>query len=322
MQKIAWSIVFAFTGIALPCIAAEDFPTKPIRLLVPFAPGGGADIVARLLAPGLTARLGQPVIVDNRPAAAGIVAAEMAARATPDGHTLFVATSNHVANPAFMDKLPYDTLNDFAPVTLAVISPLVVTIHPSLPANNLQEFINYARANPGKLNYGSTGAGGPPYLAVELLNYMAKIKITHIVYKGISLVVTANLSNEIQVSTPNLFTGLPHVRGGRLRALGITSVKRSAVAPELPTIAEAGLPGYEASIWYGFLAPAKMPQPVIARLNREISSVLQAADVRQTIVSQGGEAVGGTPAEFGKLLRDDVARIAALVKTAGLRAEQ
>ena len=321
MQKFALSIVFALTSLSVSCIAADEFPSKPIRMLVPFAPGGGADIVARMLGPRLTERLGQSVIVDNRPAAAGIVAAEMAARATPDGHTLFVATSNHVANPAFMDKLPYDTLNDFAPVTLAVISPLVVTIHPSLPANNLQEFINYAKANPGKLNYGSTGAGGPPHLAVELLNYMAKIKITHIVYKGISLVVTANLSNEIQVSTPNLFTGLPHVRGGKLRALGITSAKRSAVAPDWPTIAEAGLPGYEASIWYGFLAPAKTPTAAITKLNREITGILQSPEVKQTIVSQGGEAVGSTPAEFGKLLRDDVARIAALVKTAGLRAE-
>ena len=321
MPKPSLLIFFALAGLSVPCIAAEEFPTKPIRMLVPFAPGGGADIVARMIGPRLTERVGQSVIVDNRPAAAGIVAAEMAARATPDGHTLFVATSNHVANPAFMDKLPYDTLNDFAPVTLAVISPLVVTIHPSLPANNLQEFINYAKTNPGKLNYGSTGAGGPPYLAIELLNYMAKIKITHIVYKGISLVVTANLSNEIQVSAPNLFTGLPHVRGGKLRALGITSAKRSAVAPDWPTIAEAGLPGYEASIWYGFLAPAKTPQPVIARLNREITSILQSPEVKQTIVAQGGEVVGSTPAEFDKLLRDDVARIAALVKTAGLRAE-
>ena len=321
MPKPSLLIFFALAGLSVPCIAAEEFPTKPIRMLVPFAPGGGADIVARMIGPRLTERVGQSVIVDNRPAAAGIVAAEMAARATPDGHTLFVATSNHVANPAFMDKLPYDTLNDFAPVTLAVISPLVVTIHPSLPANNLQEFINYAKTNPGKLNYGSTGAGGPPYLAIELLNYMAKIKITHIVYKGISLVVTANLSNEIQVSAPNLFTGLPHVRGGKLRALGITSAKRSAVAPDWPTIVEAGLPGYEASIWYGFLAPAKTPQPVIARLNREITSILQSPEVKQTIVAQGGEVVGSTPAEFDKLLRDDVARIAALVKTAGLRAE-
>ena len=321
MPKPSLLIFFALAGLSVPCIAAEEFPTKPIRMLVPFAPGGGADIVARMIGPRLTERVGQSVIVDNRPAAAGIVAAEMAARATPDGHTLFVATSNHVANPAFMDKLPYDTLNDFAPVTLAVISPLVVTIHPSLPANNLQEFINYAKANPGKLNYGSTGAGGPPYLAIELLNYMAKIKITHIVYKGISLVVTANLSNEIQVSAPNLFTGLPHVRGGKLRALGITSAKRSAVAPDWPTIAEAGLPGYEASIWYGFLAPAKTPQPVIARLNREITSILQSPNVKQTIVAQGGEVVGSTSAKFDKLLRDDVARIAALVKTAGLRAE-
>jgi tripartite-type tricarboxylate transporter receptor subunit TctC len=321
MLKLSLPLLVTLLGAPSFCAAADDFPSKPIRMLVPFAPGGGADLIARMIAPRLNERIGQSVIVDNRPAASGIVAAEMAAHATPDGHTLFVATSNHVANPSFMAKLPYDTLNDFAPVTLAVVSPLVVVIHPSLPANNLQEFIAYAKTNPTKLNYGSTGAGSPPYLAVELLKQMAKIQITHIVYKGISLVVTANLANEIQVSTPNIFTGQPHVRGGRLRALGITSLKRSPAAPDWPTISEAGLPGYEASIWYGFLVPAKTPRAVVLRLNREITGILQSPDVRQMIISQGGEAVGSSPEEFGRLLRDDVARIAALVKSAGLRAE-
>ncbi len=321
MHTLLVPLFVALLGASFPCFAADSFPSKPIRLLVPFTPGGGADLVARLIAPQLTERTGQSVIVDNRPAAGGILAAEMAANATPDGHTLFVATSNFSANSSFVAKLPYDTLNDFAPVTQAVISPLVLVIHPSLPPKNLQELISYAKANPGKLNYGSSGNGSPPYMAAEILNYMAKIKITHIVYKGISQALTANLGNEIQVLFPNIFIAQPHIRGNRLRALGITSTQRSQAAPDWPTIAEAGLPGYEASIWYGFLVPAKTPRAVVARLNKEITGILQSPEIRQTIVSQGGTPVGNTPEEFGKLLRDDVARIAALVKSAGLRAD-
>jgi tripartite-type tricarboxylate transporter receptor subunit TctC len=312
--------------IALLCAplsagAADDFPSKPIRLLVPFTPGGGADLVARMIGPRLSERLGQSVVVDNRPAAGGVLAAEMAARATPDGHTLIVGTSNFSANSAFMPTLPYDLMKDFAPVTQAVISPLVMVIHPSIPAADLQEFINYAKNNAAKLNYGSTGNGSPPYLAAELLNYMAKIKVTHIVYKGVSQALTATLANEVQLLFPNIFVSQPHIRGNRLRALGITSLQRSAAAPDWPTLAEAGLPGYEAAIWYGFLAPAKTPRPVITRLHKEITAILQSPDVRQTIISQGGTAVGNTPEEFGKLLREDVARIATLVKSAGLRAD-
>ena len=301
--------------------AADAFPSKPIRLLVPFTPGGGADLVARMLAPRLAERLGQSVVVDNRPAASGVLATEMAARATPDGHTLLVATSNFSANSAFMSKLPYDTLNDFAPVTQAVLSPLVMVIHPSIAAANLQEFISYAKINSGKLNYGSTGNGSPPYLATELFKHMAKIQITHIVYKGISQALTSTLSNEVQVLFPNIFIAQPHIRGNRLRALGITSLKRSEAAPDWPTIAEAGLPGYEASIWYGFLAPAKTPRPITAWLQKEITAILQTPEVRQTVISQGGTPVGNTPEEFSILLREDVARIAALVKSAGLRAD-
>ena len=282
----------------------------------------GADLVARMLAPRLSERFGgQSVVVDNRPAAAGVLAAEMVARATPDGHTLLTATSNHVANPSFIPNLPYDTIKDFAPVTQAVISPLVMVIHPSVPAATLQEFITYARANPAKLNYGSTGNGSPPFLAAELFNQMAKTKITHIVYKGVSQALTANLANEIQVLFPNIFVSQPHIRGGRLRAMGITSQQRSPAAPDWPTLAEAGLPGYEASIWYGFLAPAKTPKPIVARWQQEIAAILQQPDVRQTIVSQGGTAVGNTPEEFARVLRDETARIAALVKSAGLRVD-
>jgi len=321
-HRISTAFVILCCAVTTTALAGDPpYPVKPIRMLVPFAPGGGADLTARIVGPRLSERLGQSVIIDNRPAAGGIVAAEMVAHATPDGYTLLVPTSNHAANPSFVPKLGYDTLKDFAPITLAVVSPLVMVVHPSLPVKSLREFIAYAKANPRKLNYGSTGAGGPPHLAGELMKYMAKIEMTHVVYKGVSLAMTAVLSNEIQMTYGNIFVTQPHVRGGRLRALGITSLKRSQAAPDWPTIAEAGLPGYEASIWFGFMAPAKTPKAVITRLHREITSILQQPEVKQTIVSQGGDAVASTPAEFDKVVRDDVARIASLVKDAGLRAD-
>jgi tripartite-type tricarboxylate transporter receptor subunit TctC len=320
IRSMAFMLAGAVCVSTASLAANQAYPTKPIRLLVPFAPGGGADLIARLVAPRLSERLGQPVVVDNRPTAAGTLAAELAARATPDGHTLLVPTSNHVANPSLY-KLNYDTINDFAPITLAVVSPLVMVAHPSLPVNNVQEFIAYAKANPNKLNYGAAGAGGPPHLAGELLKSMAGIKMTPIVYKGIGPAVIAALGNEVQVTFVNIFVIQPHVRAGRLRALGITGLKRSEAAPDWPTIAESGLPGYEASIWFGFLAPAKTPKPIIARLNREITSILQLPEARQTIVAQGGDPVASTPAEFDRIIRADVERIAKLVKTAGIRAD-
>jgi tripartite-type tricarboxylate transporter receptor subunit TctC len=322
-QTVRW--IVSLSGVAVCALTAglaagQAYPTKPIRMLVPFAPGGGADLVARLVAPRLSERLAQPVVVDNRPTAGGMLAAELAARAAPDGHTLLVPTSNHAANPSLY-KITYDTVNDFAPITLAVVSPLVMVVHPSLPVNNLQEFIAYAKANPAKLNYGAAGAGGPPHLAGELLKTMAGIQMTPIMYKGIAPAVTAVLGNEIQVTFVNIFVIQPHVRAGRLRALGITGLKRSQAAPDWPTIAESGLSGYEASIWFGFLAPAKTPKPVIARLHREITSILKLPEIRQTIIAQGGDPVASTPGEFDRIIRDDIERIARLVKTAGIRAD-
>ena len=291
IMRYATSMLAAAVSLSTVNVYAEpDYPTKPVRLLVPFAPGGGADLIARLVAPRLSDRFGQPVVVDNRPTAAGTLAAELAARATPDGHTLLVPTSNHVANP-------------------------------SLPVNTVPEFIAYAKANPDKLNYGAAGAGGPPHLAGELLKMMAGIKMTPIVYKGIGPAVIATLGNEVQSTFVNIFVIQPHVRGGRLRALGITGTKRSESAPDWPTIAESGLPGYEASIWFGFLAPAKTPKAVIARLHREITAILQMPEARQAIVAQGGDPVASTPEAFGRVIRDDVERIAKLVKTAGIRAD-
>lgn len=321
-KQFVHALVFVtLAAMALSAPAAEWSPSKPIRVLVPFSPGGGADLIARLIGPQLAERLGQSVVIDNRPAAGGVVGMEMAAHAAPDGHTLAVQTSNHVANPWLIANLPYDVIKDFAPITLAVISPLVMVVHPSLPTANLREFIAYAKANPRKLNFGSSGPGSPPHLAGELIKSMGGVQMQHIVYKGIAPAITAVLGNEIQVTFGNIFVMQPHVRGGRLRALGVTSLKRSEAAPDWPTISEAGLPGYEASIWYGFVVPAKTPPQIVARLHREITAILRGPEVKKTIVSQGGDMVGSTPGEFAKLLRDDMARIGKLVKEAGLKPE-
>ena len=297
------------------------YPSKPIRILVPFAPGGGADLMARIIAPRMSDRLGQTVVVDNRPAASGIVATELAAHAAPDGHTLLALTSNHAAHKWMYKKLSFDPANDFEFVTQATISPLVVVIHPSVPANTMQDFIKYTRANPAKVNYGSSGPGGPPHLAGEMLNMMAKINMTHIVYKGIAPAITALLGNEVQLSFTNVFSGQPHIKSGRLRILGITSLKRLQSAPDWPTISEAGVPGYEASIWYGFALPAKTPKPIIDVLHKEITAILNRPEVRQTFESQGGEVVAGTPQEFTRTFRNDVERLGKVIRAAGIVAE-
>ncbi len=304
-----------------PVAMAQPYPVKPIRFLVPFAPGGGADLMARLVTARMADKLGQPMVVDNRPAASGIVATDLTAHAAPDGYTVLACTSNHAGYPHMYRKLPFDISKDFEYVTQATLSPLVVVIHPSVPAKTMQEFIAYARNNPGKMNYGSSGAGGPPHIAGEMLNAMAKIKVTHIVYKGVAPALTALLGNEVQMSFTNLFSGQPHIKGGRLRVLGVTSLKRLQAAPEWPTVAESGVPGYEASIWYGFMLPAKTPAAIVSTLHREITGVLKQPEVTQTFVSQGGEVIANSPAEFKKAFLSDVERLGKIIREAGIKVE-
>jgi len=298
-----------------------EYPWKTVRMVVPFAPGGGADLNARLLGPRLSERLGQPFVADNRPAAGGIVGNEIAAKSTPDGHTLLIATSTLASAPAIHKKLPYDVLRDFAPVALTVNSPLVVVVHPSVPAKTMAELIAYARANPNKLNYGITGTGGPPHIAGELLKSMTKIEIVPVLYKGIGPVLSALLGNEVQLTFSNTFVAQPHVKAGRMRALAVTSAQRSQAAPELPTVIEAGLPGYTTGIWFGVLAPAGTPKPVIARLNREIVAILRTPEISQTITAQGGDVVASTPEGFGKVLREETARLGKVIRDAGIKPE-
>jgi len=301
--------------------AAPAYPTRPIRILVPFAPGGGADLMARILTPRLMDRLGQTVVVDDRPAASGIVATELTARAAPDGYTALVCTSNHAGYPWMFKNLPFDIRKDFEFVTQATLSPLVVVVHPSVPAKSMQEFIQYARSNPGKMNYGSSGPGGPPHIAGEMLKSMAKIDITHIVYKGVAPALTALLGNEVQMSFTNLFSGEPHIKGGRLRVLAVTSDKRLPTAPDWPTVAESGVPGYEASIWYGILLPAKTPKSIVNVLHREITGILKQPDVSRTFVTQGGLVIANTPDEFRRVFMNDVERLGKVIQAAGIKPE-
>ncbi len=309
---------------AVSAMAAEgtpQYPWKPIRIVVPFAPGGGADLNARLLGPRLSEKFGQPVVADNRPAAGGVVGNDIAAKSTPDGHTLLIATPTLASAPAIHKKLPYDVLRDFAPVTLTFNSPLVVVVHPSVPAKTMKELIAYARANPNKLNYGSSGTGGPPHIAGEMLKTMAKLDITQVSYKGIGPALTALLGNEVQLTFSNTFVVQQHIKAGRMRALAITSLQRSQAAPELPTVVEAGLPGYEAGIWFGVMAPAGTPKSVIARLHQEIVTILRLPEVSQNIVTQGGDVVASTPEEFAKLLRNDIERLGKVIRDAGIKPE-
>lgn len=310
--------LFGAAGSAVAQPAA--FPVKPVRIIVPLAPGGGNDAIARLVAARFPERLGQAGIVDNRPGANGIVGTEIAARAAPDGYTLLVANQTHVILGDLYTRLSFDPVRDFAPVSLAAVSPLAIAVHPSQPYTTLAELVAWMRANPGKLNYGTSGVGSPPHLAGELLAQAAKVQITPIVFKGIGPAITAVLGNEIPMTIPNLLVSTPHAKAGRLRVLAVTSAKRTEASPEIPAVSET-FPGYEAAIWFGFLAPRATPAPLIDRLSREIVTVLRLPEVRQQVVGIGAETIASTPAEFAAVMKTDAERLGALVRSRGIRAE-
>ena len=299
--------------------AADEYPARAVRVVVPFAPGGGTDVVGRILAQQLSQRLGQSFVIENRPAGSGIVGADFVAKAQGDGYTLLFAFSSLSSSAKLISKLPYDPIADFAPVALATTSPLVMFLHPSVPATNLKEFIAYAKANPGKLNYGSSGPGSSPHLATELLMSMAGIQMTHIPYKGIAPAITAQLANEVQMSLTPIAVGMPHARAGKLRALAQAGLKRSVAIPEVPTIDESGLPGFEVIGWWGMLAPAKTPRPVVLLLNREVRAALDVPEVKKSLVDQGMDPAGGSPEEFGALIRADMDKWGDVGKRLGVK---
>ena len=317
-----WLCAFAsMAAIALSAQAA-DYPEKPIRLLVPAAPGGGADFVARILGVKLTEALGQTVVVENRAGASGTIAADNAAKSTADGYTLLMGQSTSVViAPHLYKKLGYDTLRDLAPVTLVAQVPNILVVHPSVPARTVSEFIALARAQPELLNYGSSGTGAPSHLAGEMFKSATGVKMVHVPYKGAGLAVNGLIAGEIQVMFAPIVAVLPQVKAGRLRALAVTSATRSAAAPELPTLAESGLPGYEISSWFGLFAPANTPAPVIERLYRETAKALQSPDVRERFAREGAEPVGSSPADFTGYVRAEYAKYTRIVRDSGIKAD-
>jgi tripartite-type tricarboxylate transporter receptor subunit TctC len=301
--------------------ATTDYPTRPIRLIVGFAPGGGTDTTARAIAQKLGAELGQQVVVDNRPGAAGNIATELVARATPDGYTLLMGTIAALAiNPTLYDKLPFDPVRDFAPISQAVNSTNILVVHPTVPAKTLQELIALARAKPGQLNYGSSGVGGAGHLAGELFNTMAKVNLVHVPYKGGGPVMVDLLAGQVQVVFATAATAIPHVKAGRIRALAVTTIKRAGMVPDIPTVAEQGLPGYDANNWYGMLAPARTPRAIVTKLNTLVVKTLGMPDIREYLFNQGLDPAPTTPEAFAAYIRAEIAKWSKVVSAAGAKA--
>src|SRR5436190_9664444 len=318
MRRLVATLVFCAAATAF----AQPYPSKPIHLIVPFPPGGGNDTVARALAQQLGPDLGQPVVIDNRPGAGGSVGAELAARAPADGYTLFLAgVGSHAVNPNLHAKLPYDAVKDFAPITLVASAPSVLVVNPGVPARTIDEFTAFARANPGKLNYASNGNGSAAQLAAAMYESMAGVKMVHVPYKGIAPAMTDLMSGEVQLMFGTIVALVPHIQSGKLRALAVTSTKRSALLPEVPTLAESGLPEYQAGSWYGILAPAGTPREVIERLHGAIVKALRQPDVAKRLAAEGAEVIGSTPDEFGAHLKAEIARVGKVVRAAGIRIE-
>ena len=290
--------------------------------MVPFAAGGATDVLARLVGERLTATLGQQVVVDNRPGAGGNIGSDVVARAEPDGYTILMgAVGTHAINPSLYPKMPYDPVKDFAPVTLVASVPNVLVVNPEVPANSVQELIDLAKAKPGELNFASSGNGTSIHLSGELFKAMTGTDIVHVPYKGSGPAVTDLLGGQVQMMFDNMPSSLPHVKAGKLRALGVTSAKRSPALPEVPTIAEAGVPGYDATSWFGILAPAGTPEPVVTRLQGAIVQALGEPEMRQRMADLGAEPVGDTPAEFGQFIAAEIAKWAKVVNDAGVKLE-
>ena len=305
----------------LPAAAlAQPFPSKPVRIVVGFAPGGPTDIVTRAMAQKLSENLGQPVVVDNRAGAGGVIATAHVAKAAADGYTLLMGTiGGLVVAMSLQPDRGYDTLRDFAPITQTVVVTNILVVPASAKANSVQELLAIARANPGKLNYASSGNGTAPHLAGELLKNMARVNIQHVPYKGGASALAALLAGEVDLSYENSLVVLPHVKAGRVKALAVTGARRSRLLPDLPTVAESGLPGYEASGWYGLMAPIATPKEILERLNAESIKVLRAPDVVERLSGQGAEPVGNSSTEFGAFLRAEMEKWGKLARTIGLK---
>jgi len=316
LMPVAW---LAASLLSLPLNAATAFPTKPIRIIVAYTPAGTTDILARALAQKMSEAWGQPVIVDNRPGANGNIGTEVAARAVPDGHSLVMATAGtHGINVSLYRKLGWHPVKDFAPVSLTAMVPNIMVVNNSLPVKNVKEFVAHVKANPGKLSYGSPGNGSTAHLSMELFKSMTGANLVHIPYKGSAGVLTDVMGGQIAVTIDNMPPYVPQVRAGKIRALAVSTAKRSSAMPDVPTIAEAGVTGYEAGAWFGLLAPAGTPKAVVAQLSAESARILKLPDVSKRISELGAEPVGSTPEEFGALIQSEIAKWAKVIKDANV----
>jgi len=317
--RFACAVLFAIAATAAQ--AAEWAPQRPVRMIVPFPPGGAVDTIARIVASGLPARFGQQVVVDNRGGANAIIGTELTARAAPDGHTILVVPAGHAITPSVTRKLPYDSLKDFAAIGLIGNSAYMLVVGPSLPARTVNEFVALAKARPGQLNYAFTGHGNATHVAGELFKVLSGIDMVGVNYKGGGPALTDVMGGHVSAFFSGVSSGTPHVKAGKLRALGVTTARRSSALPEVPTIAEAGVPGYEVDAWYGVLAPAATPPAIIARLNRDLTQLLSTADMKERLFAAGLDARPSTPAEFRDRIARDIARWAELVKKAKIPVE-
>jgi tripartite-type tricarboxylate transporter receptor subunit TctC len=299
----------------------QAYPNRPVQIIVPFTPGTGMDILARTVGQKLSERWGQPVVVDNRPGASGNIGTDMVVKAAPDGYTLLVTANTLVMTVSLYRNVPYDPIRDLAPVEKMALGTMAVTLNPAVPAHSLKEFVAYAKANPGKLAYGSPGVGTPQHLATELFKSTTGIDLLHVPYKGSAGAITGLLSGDVAVMFNALHAVLPQVKAGKINAIAVGGPKRSRVAPDIPTVSESGYPDFDVDFWYGMLAPAATPKEIIAKLNQDIAQILNTPEMRETLSSQGLEPVTSTPEQFAALVQSDLARWANVVKSAGLTAE-
>ena len=329
-RKTLVATAIILSTVALPAPAAErappkspadNYPDRPVRLIDPYAPGGGSGLIARMVGAKLADAWGKQIVVDNRPGAAAAIGTELCARAAPDGYTLCMGTSGSIAISPNLNKVPYDPVKDLATITQTSAQSMLVVLHPSVPLNSVKELIAFARANPNKLIYASSGAGGSGHLAVELFQALTKVSMTHVPYKGNGPALLAQVSGEVQLGFNNILAVLPHVNSNRLKAIAVTSRKRAHTMPNLPTLEEAGVPGYEATSWNGIFAPAKTPRPIIDKLHVAVVKILNTPDVREKLVAAGSDPVGSTPDEFHAYVKQELARWGKVVRDNNIRVE-
>jgi tripartite-type tricarboxylate transporter receptor subunit TctC len=318
----AITLVVFLSSVASGVCAQKDYPNRPIRFLVGVVPGGATDILARVIGQKMSENWGQQVIIDNRPGANQIIAAGLTVNAAPDGYTLQMIPAGFAINPSMHKTLPYDPIRDFTPVTMVADVPNIMVVHPSIPVKNVADFITYARARPGQLSYGSSGIGSPSHMCGELFAIVAKVNLTHVPYKGQGQAVIDLLGGHLKLLFPSIPSIIQYIKSGRVIPLGVASAKRSSSLPEVPTIAEGGLKGYEVAGWYGVIAPPKMPKPLLAKLNGEINRIIAVPEMRQTLVQQGADPLGSTPEEFAKAIAVDIEKWKKVVAAAGIKPEQ